>query len=253
MHIKRQTLILILILVILAGIGIGIAWTYYRYENASEDPRVTGARRMLQTYDELMREGRYEEGFLLLDSVEEIFSRIPCYAGSFEMGVVFNDRGSAWLTIALYKNGDSARKEELLSLAERSIRQSIRTYENWLQWIDSMPAEQLESWVEQCFPASDPVFGNVNHERMVRRRIEDLNLARIETKRRLSVVYSNLGIVQRHRLLQDSAILSYMTALKLWKLNPAAKNNLNTLLGRPTEDESIIKQLFPPDRRKPGN
>jgi hypothetical protein len=65
------------------------------------------------------------------------------------------------------------------------------------------------------------------------------------------VAYANLGIIQRHQYHQDSAISSYMAALKLWKRNPTAKNNLNTLLGRPAEDESIIDQLFPPDRRKP--
>lgn len=238
-------------MVSMAVAGVLIAWLYYRTENAAEDPRVMEARRMLAMYDELIREGKQEEGFKLLDSIEATYRKVPCYAESYEMGVVYNNRGSAWLTMALYKTSDSIQKAEILALAEQGIKQSITSYQHWLNRFDPLSDEQLRKEVVACFPEHDPAFRGKRYSRIINRRIRDLNLAKIETKRRLSVSYSNLGIIQRHLYQQDSAIISYLTALKLWKRNPTAKNNLNTLLGRPVEDESILQQLFPPDRRKP--
>ncbi len=238
---------------IIVGIGITFAWLYYRYENAAEDPRVKGARLLLEEYDGLMKSGKFDKGLILLDSIEQIYKAIPCYSESFEMGVIHNNRGSAWLTLALYNTDDSMRKAEMLVLAQKEVRLSIVSYEEWLQRFDSMPFTELKSMVEQCFPERDPAFTEWDYQRIIDRRIKDIELAKIETPRRLSVSYSNLGIIQRHQYQQDSAIQSYIKALKLWNRNPSAKNNLNTLLGREAEDESILRQLFPPDRRKPEN
>jgi tetratricopeptide (TPR) repeat protein len=247
----KQVKILILTMVIVVGVGILIAWIYYRNENSAEDPRVSGARQLLSRYDELMREGNYEAGFPLLDSAERIYQELPCYAESYEMGVVYNNRGSAWLSLALYKTDDTVRKAELLFLAEKGIRQAIAAYESWSNRFDSMSAPLLESMVKNCFPVNDKAFQGLNYRKLVEKRTSDLELAKVENRRRLSVAYSNLGIIQRHQYELDSAITSYITALKLWKRNPTAKNNLNRLLGKPAEDESFIDQLFPPDRRKP--
>jgi len=251
LRITNQTRNLLLVMAGIVVAGVLIAWIYYRYQNAAEDPRVKEARILLNKYDELMQEGAWEEGLQLLDSIENIYRKTPCYAGSFEMGVIHNNRGSAWLTMALYKTGDSMQRSEMLVVAEKEIRASIRSYQQWLQQIEPLTEEQVKTIVIRCFPANDPVFEGKDYLRILQKRVHDIQLARVETPRRLSVSYSNLGIIQRHQYLQDSAVLSYMTALKLWKRNPTAKNNLNTLLGRPQEDESIIEQLFPPDRRKP--
>ena len=240
-------------MVILVAIGLTIAWFYYRYENAAVDPRIKEARILLSEYDEQMKEGNFDEGLLLLDSIKQIYLKVPCYTESFEMGVIHNNRGSAWLTMALYKTDDSLRKVEMLVLAEREIRNAIAIYSQWLSRFDSIEGKKLRSVVIQCFPKHDLSLQQIDYQRVINRRIEDIELGKIETPRRLSVSYSNLGIIQRHQYQQDSAIESYIKALKLWKRNPTAKNNLNTLLGRETEDESIIDQLFPPDRRKPDN
>ncbi|MBN1197896.1 MAG: hypothetical protein JXA23_00995 [Bacteroidales bacterium] len=242
-----------MVLVIFAGIGLLSAWLYYRYENAAEDPRVKGARLLLEQYDELIQDGKFDEGLILLDSIEQIYVHTPCYSESFEMGVIHNNRGSAWLSIALYHTSDSVRKAEFLVLARKEICLSIDCYEGWLQRFDTMTIPEIKKEVKQCFPLQDPELGEIDYQRVVDRRVEDLELAKIETPRRLSVSYSNLGIIQRHQYEQDSAIQSYIKALKLWNRNPSAKNNLNTLLGREAQDESILKQLFPPDRRKPEN
>jgi len=253
LQLSRQTKILILVMVLISGIGVISAWLYYRYENAAEDPRVKDARLLLSRYDELMQNGKFDEGLKLLDSIEQLYQSVPCYGESFEMGVIQNNRGSAWLTMALYNTEDSIHKSEMLVLAHKETLLSIATYEKWLQQFDSLPYGEIKLNVEQCFPEQDPAFAGLDYQRIIDRRIEEIELAKIETPRRLSVSYSNLGIIQRHQYQQDSAILSYIRALKLWNRNPAAKNNLNTLLDREAEDESILRQLFPPDRRKPEN
>jgi tetratricopeptide (TPR) repeat protein len=247
----RQTRNLILVMIVIVVLGVVAAWIYYRHENAAVDPRIMDARLMLKEYDELMKEGAFEDGMVLLDSIEHLYQKVPCYANSFEMGVVFNNRASAWLTMALYKTHDSLQKVEMLELARREIIRSIRFYEAWIAQYESYTDKQIQAEVIRCFPSSDPIFQGKDYLRILNKRIDDIKLARIETPRRLSVSYSNLGIIQRHQYQQDSAIQSYIKALKLWKRNPTAKNNLNTLMGREPEDESIIQQLFPPDRRKP--
>lgn len=247
----KQTKILFLVLFIIVGTGLTAAWLYYRYENAAEDPRVKRARLLLEEYDRLIQDGKIDEGLVLLDSIEQIYRITPCYSESFEMGVIHNNRGSAWLTIALYHTDDSLRKGELLALARREVNLSIQYYQTWLQRFDTMSPAEIKKEVRQCFPIPEMDLSEEDYQRVIDRRTEDIELAKIETPRRLSVSYSNLGIIQRHQYQQDSAILNYIKALKLWNRNPSAKNNLNILLGREVEDESILKQLFPPDRRKP--
>ncbi len=240
-------------MLILVGTGLATAWLYYSYQNAAEDPRVKEARLRLEEYDGLMKNGKFDEGLVLLDSIEQIYSAVPCYRESFELGVIYNNRGSAWLTMALYNTDDSMRKAEMLVLASNETMRSINVYEEWMRRFDTISFSEIQSEVITCFPEEDPAFDGFDYQRIVDRRIGDIQLAKIETPRRLSVSYSNLGIIQRHRYQLDSAIQSYIKALKLWNRNPSAKNNLNTLLGRETEDESILRQLFPPDRRKPEN
>lgn len=242
---------LILILTGIAVVGVLAAWLYYRQQNAAEDPRVSKAREFLLQFDRLMREGKYTAGFPLLDSAESIYGAIPCYSESYEMGVIENNRASAWLGMALYTATDSVQKTEWLFQAGLSVRKAIHRYQQWYDRFNLRSKEEINKELSPCFTAREVTFTGLNHQKILSKRIEDIELAKVENPRRLSVAWSNLGIIQRHQLLQDSAIDSYMTALKLWKRNPVAKNNLNTLLGRPQEDESIINQLFPPDRRKP--
>ena len=124
----RQTRNLILVMLVIVVLGVLAAWIYYRHENAAVDPRIMDARLMLKQYDELMKEGAFEEGMVVLDSIESIYKRVPCYAHSFEMGVINNNRASAWLTMALYKTNDSLQKVEMLELARREIIKSIKLF-----------------------------------------------------------------------------------------------------------------------------
>jgi hypothetical protein len=89
-----------------------------------------------------------------------------------------------------------------------------------------------------------------NFSKIFHKRVDDLVLAQNETPRRLSVSFTNQGIVQRHLYKQNEAVESYIKAIKLWKDNFTARNNFNVLMGKPPKDRSIIDQLFPPDKNK---
>jgi len=47
----------------------------------------------------------------------------------------------------------------------------------------------------------------------------------------------------------DEAYDYYVKALDLWSENHAAKNNINILFGKPPEKQSILRKLFPPERK----
>lgn len=232
-------------------IAVFIAWWYYRGVNAAEDPRLLPARGYLLRSDRCMQEGKFTEALLLNDSAAAIITGLPCYRDSYETGVLENNRGSARMGMAIYQPGDSLRKQELLYQAETHIRTAITVYEKWMAWYEVSSHESLLKETAGCFRKDDPALKGKVIDDLIAKRVSDLELARVETPRRLSVAWANLGMVQRHQYRQDSALESYLKALRLWKRNPTAKNNLNMLLGRPPEDESILDQLFPPDRRKP--
>jgi len=79
-------------------------------------------------------------------------------------------------------------------------------------------------------------------------RINEIIDTQVEIDRRLSVSYTNLGIVYRYRMQYDSAAYCYEEALDLWEQNLSAENNLNVLLGRPQKKSNFIQRMFPPDR-----
>ena len=70
----------------------------------------------------------------------------------------------------------------------------------------------------------------------------------METDRRVSVCYTNLGIILRSRDDNEGAAEMYIKALELWEMNLEAENNLNRLLGRPLKKRNIIQKLFPPEK-----
>ena len=82
----------------------------------------------------------------------------------------------------------------------------------------------------------------------IKKRITEITEAQTETKRRLSVSYTNLGLVYRQQLKYEDAVLSYQKAIENWDRNLTAENNLNKLLGRPEKKRNLIQKLFPPER-----
>jgi tetratricopeptide (TPR) repeat protein len=87
-------------------------------------------------------------------------------------------------------------------------------------------------------------------ERIIEKRVDDILASKIETKRRLSVSHTNLGIVFRYEEDLEAAKEQYEKAIELWPENHVAKDNLNRLLGLPAEKRSIIRELFYRERTK---
>lgn len=241
---------LILVLTALSALSFAAAYLYYSAENSAEDPRTVGARYLLKQYDERMAEKKYPEVFPLLDSIEAVFSRIPAYRNSFEPGLVYNNRGSVFLSMALYEVSDSAEKQQLLGFAQQNFDTCILIYQ---RWIDRYAAYSKEDWLAEVstgFSSDDPAFEGKDVSQIRNKRVDDLIMAQKETPRRLSVAFTNLGIVQRHTYRLNEAMESYIKAIRLWKDNYTARNNFNVLMGVDPEDRSIVDKLFPPDKNK---
>jgi hypothetical protein len=259
LKISKQAKIVLIFIISIIITGFSIAWFYYDYRNKAEDPRVIDARMKLVRFDNLMKESKYSEAMPILDTVNDIYINTSGYKGSFEFGVIYNNRSTVYLSQALYdssrfrgKDSLSFRKEKdsLLSLAEESVNISIKIYKNWLDSVGKMTKEQIRTNIEPSFNVNDPAFKGKNIKRIISKRLDDILFAQIETRRRLSVSYTNLGIIQRHQFKTEDAAKSYIEAIKLWKDNFTARNNFNVLMGKPPEDRSIIDKLFPPDRTK---
>jgi len=246
----RQHKTLLLVLSGITVISFVIAYFYYQTKNSAEDPRTVRAKYMLKQYDELVAEKKYSDVFPLLDSIEAIFDRIPGYGNSFEPGIVFNNRGSAFLSMALYELNDSTEKNQLLGFAQNNLDTCILIYQHWIGKFENHTREELLVDVSPYFSSEDPAFQGKDVKGILNKRVDDLQLAQKETPRRLSVAYTNLGIVQRHKFMQTEAMESYIMAIKLWKDNFTARNNFNVLMGIDPEDRSIVEQLFPPDKDK---
>jgi len=227
-----------------------VAYVYYDGKNKSEDPRILETKYLLRDFDELLKVNNFTLALPLLDTVESILLKVPGYHASYEPGIVFNNRGSAYISMALYSSKDSIEKLKYLELAKMNIDSSIVLYTTWLDKNNSLSKEELLKQVKPFFPENDKAFMGRNYKRILKKRVEDIMLARKETPRRLSVCYTNLGIVLRHQHKQEEAVDCYTKAISLWKDNFTARNNFNVLMGKPPEDRSIIDQLFPPDKNK---
>jgi len=235
---------------IIICISLLVAYIYYDGKNKAEDPRIVQTKFMFRQFDELMKESKFTSALPLLDSIENILVKVPGYKESYELGIVYNDRGSAYLSMALYGSKDSTERFRLLELAGKNIDSGIVIYNTWLDKNNALSKEELSENIKPFFSENDVAFKGKNYNKILHKRTEDLVLAQKETPRRLSVCFTNLGIVQRHQYKQNEAVESYIKAIKLWKDNFTARNNFNVLMGKPPKDRSIIDQLFPPDKNK---
>jgi len=248
LNITKQTKLLLLGVSIISGISLLIAYIYYDGKNKAEDPRIVKTKFLFKEYEGLIKENKFDEALSVLDSIDSFFNKVPGYKTSFEPGIVLNNKGSAYLSMALYKTSDSLERSIFLSFAKNYIDSSIVVYTNWLTKNEKLMKDELLNNEKQYFPINDPVFNGRNYNKILNKRINDLILAQNETPRRLSVSYTNLGIVLRHQYKQNEAVECYIKAIKLWKDNYTARNNFNVLMGKPPEDRSIIDQLFPPEK-----
>ena len=240
---------LLLSVIIISGIIIVSGYFYYREINRAEDPRIVDARNKMTEYNKLMGENEIDLALLVLDQVEDIYLNTPGYAESYEPGVIQNNRGSVFLikTETEILNKKETDPENII-LAKKHIQKSIDIYTNWLDKITPLSRDQILNMIQPFFPENDPAFTGLNINKIIEKRVDDIIVSKLESKRRLSVSYTNLAIILRYEGNLEEAKEYYEKALKLWPENHVAKNNLNRLMGLPQEKRNIIKELFYKER-----
>jgi tetratricopeptide (TPR) repeat protein len=247
---NKGTRVIILVMVVLALAGLAIAWIYYSGINRSSDPRVRDARTMYGRFNVYAATNEDEKILSLLDSIYQVFKSVDHYSNSYEIGVVMNNRATIYLTRAISDTLVDEVKLQYLAMAERELNQGIEYYQEWINTFEALDESGIHDMVYKDFMA-DPVIANDKRAGLyIRQRVNDIMTARAEMPRRLSVSYTNMGIIRRHENRPEEAVEYYVKALELWEDNLAAKNNLNIIFGRPVEKHGLLRRLFPP-RRSP--
>lgn len=243
----------------LAVVGVLLIGAVVHYERlaATEDPRVKEARTLLQAFDDTLEQGNYDASLALLEAADRIYRDTPGYRESFERGVVENNRATVHLLraeTALLAEDEVPEQQlqESLETAADHARRAVEWYRRWLRDYGSLSPEDLRRRIAPTFDSAHPSLQDVDLEAVIDKRVEDVVLAQLETRRRLSVAYTNLGVIQRYRGRLDEARSLYEHALALWDRNYTAADNLNRLLDRPRERRPVLEQLFPPDRTDPS-
>ena len=255
---NSSTRALVLIMIALVVIGILIARFYYGNINKSIDPRVAEARSLYAKYDSYAQEGNYYKVFALLDSIEGIYRSTKHYEGSFELGVMYNNRAAALLTISMFADSILTRQnpysglsaDSLVTLSEINVLNAISIYDNWLTEFSGKSFEQICEIIEPQFMNGLENIDPDLKTKYLGARVREIEKAILENDRRLSVCYTNLGIVFRQREQYKEAVEQYEKALELWDRNLNAENNINLLLGRPLKKRNFIQKLFPPEKNK---
>ncbi len=245
--IKKGTIIVISVMTIIVFAGITTAWFYYGNINDAEDPRVIEAKIKYKRYNDLADNKKYEEIFSLLDSMYDIYNLYDDYKYSYETGVIYNNKAALYLTIALFETTD-ANKDSLLDIAKINVEKSIEIYENWLSKFSNLTEPEIKTIIEPVYNSGNNIFEKDKIPKYINKRIKDIVSAQKETTRRLSVSYTNLGIVQRHKNELKNALKTYKKALELWEDNLTAENNINIILGKPVRKRTILEKLFPQEK-----
>jgi tetratricopeptide (TPR) repeat protein len=245
---NKGTRIIIVVMVILGAVGLAIAYVHYGNINKAVDPRVRQAHLMYGRYNVYASENKAEMVLALLDSIEDIYLSVPHYKDSYEMGVVHNNRASVFLSRALSDSHVEEIRQHYFSLAERHLNESLSYYTRWIDLFGDKSEEEITDFVYAEFSADSSLNENKNLDAIIRSRAKEIRTAQLEMPRRMSVSYSNLGIIRRHENKPEEAIHYYIKALELWDQNHVAKNNMNILFGEPIEKQSVLRKLFPPKR-----
>ena len=246
---QPQTRNLVLVMVILTGGAITIASFYYHNINRSVDPRIKPARELYEKYNDYAARNAFDSVFFLMDTIETIYRTVPHYRNSYETGVLYNNRAAAYLTMMLHEDKLTLEKRDSLARkAGQAARKSIRIYRKWTWRYGSLPDDSLEAAIREDFLDGLRDYSLKEQEKFLETRIREIREAQVETARRQSVSYTNLGIVYRYHARYDSAALCYQRAMELWDRNLTAENNLNRLLDRPLKKRNLLQKLFPPER-----
>lgn len=255
---NKNVRVIILVMLTLVIISTVVSQKYYRKINQSNDPRVVKALELYKDYNRYVQKNNFLQVLSLLDSIENIYTALPHYAHSFEPGVLDNNRSAVYLTLAIHKDSiqlfhenqifKTFTKDSLLNLAFNAVGKSITCYMNWLNTFQDLSEIEIRNTIEFEFLEGLEKYADEDQGKYLEKRIKDLIAAQSETKRRLSVSYTNLGIIYRHKKNYKQAITYYERAIELWDQNLSAENNLKKLLGKPEKKRSFIQKLFPPKK-----
>lgn len=234
---------LIIAMIFISIIALSISSLYYNTQNKKEDPRVLHIGEMYKNYDQYVRDNDQNRALAVLDSIQIEYLKIEHYQDSFESGVVFVNKSAVYLTQALALENDDNQKDILLNTSEELLNEALIVYQEWNEEYSELNSAELEEKVSYDFNEIEK-----NKSKVINRRIEIINLALQELDRRYSVIYTNLGIIKRHKFKQNEAIEYYKIALDYWDENLTAKSNLNVLMGEEPIKRNLIQKLFPPER-----
>lgn len=246
------------IMVILVAAGLFVSRVYYQNVNESVDPRIVEARKLYEKYNAYAENNNFNAIFRLLDSVECIYAGIGHYKESFEMGVTANNRAAVYLTLAMHQDSIDVpenseylleySRDSLLNTAEYHLHKAIRIYQNWREKYGDLSKNACEKRIKSDFLSGLEDYSKEDQQKYLENRVDVFLDNQVEIDRRLSVSYTNLGVIYRLEENYDQAIDAYAKAIELWDRNMTAENNLNVLLGRPKKKQNFIHKLFPPDR-----
>ena len=261
-------LIACLIVVILIFI---VSFIYYSNLNSAEDPRVLEAKNLQLVYDKGLEGDESKKALDLLEKMRTIYARVPGYANSYEVGVILNNKATVYLVrlipqlIAIEESlkdkDENEIKEVIRKVDTEKIRsnlnialgytlESIEIYEGWLEEMGGLTEDEIRRKIQPDFDPADAAFSDVDFQTVFEKRVEDVKAAQFETKRRLSVAVTNLGVIQRYMGNLQESKANYEKALELWERNYTARDNLDTLMNRPKEKRSMVDRFFPPERLK---
>ena len=241
---------LVITMVVVAIVGMGIAWFHYKRINDSIDPRIKHARVLYGKYDNFTELSSYDSIFLLMDTIESIYNSTDHYKNSYEKAVLYNNRAAAYLAMSMQAGNDSllSARLPLLESSEKSALTSINIIQNWNENFDQKEETVIRDLIRTGFLKGMDEYDAKEKERYLKYRVKELLEAQVENSRRLSVAYTNLGMVKRYQKRYDSAAIFYKKAVDLWDRNLTAENNLNILLNRPQKKRTLIQKLFPPNK-----
>lgn len=245
----------VLFVAILITLGIILySMHYYRTVNRSVDPRIVEAKKAFGEYGRLMKENRYDAAIKILDKIESIYTSVPGYEESFELGVVNINKGSIYLIRVETEHLNEKKtilKETLalyLKFAKEYSEKGVEKYIRWKKDVDGLNVNEIRKHLDGYFKQDDPAFKGYDFEQILARRTKEIEDAQLEIDRRISVGYTNLGVVARYENKNDVSKKYYEDALKLWPENHVAENNLRVLHGQEIKKRTIVQQLFPKER-----
>ena len=237
-----------MVMLIIFIAGLFYANLYYSQVNDAEDPRVRQAKELYSTYNALAAEKKYDEIFDLLDSIDLIYAQFDDYQNSYEVAVLHNNRAAVLLNMALYESVNDLERDSMMSYSEDEIRKAIHIYDGWVLQFGKQNHDELRRYFRSIYQREFPLLDISLVDDFVEKRVKETETAQVEIYRRLSVTYTNLGIVLRHQNHVKKAVEYYQLALELWPQNLTAENNINILMGEPLKERSLLDKIFPPNK-----